>query len=224
MNASEQVLNTLEELSKIKHSLNQKILQEITKSAANTTDPNIKSLVKTGVDIVSGLMDGGRKIEETILTNLRTSVGNQTQGTAETPAEAQAEQAAEPAPVKSDGKVGTILIKASNTSKTIEVPINISNNGDEDQEVNVSSSYFKNMETGKQAISKINIAQPKINLKAKSAEKVLVTFDMSRNLKPDQKYFTSIVLNGRENRTIEIILEVTADTGTAPEIKFNPIA
>jgi hypothetical protein len=222
MSINDDILNTLEELSKIKHNLNKKILDEIAISGQKSTNNNLKSLVKTGVDLANNMLEGGRSLEKTILSNLKSGAAS----SAGSESEQKPEDSNMEANTPKDGMMGTILIRTEAKANEISVPINISNNDNDAQDVSVKTSYFKNMESGKQAMSKINIEQPNLTLKPNSSERAVINFEVGPNLKPGNKYFTSIQLNGKEERSIQVILEVvpSGEKLSKPEVKFNPAA
>lgn len=220
----EKAFRVIEDIQNIRYKVEKNILSQLDEQSLNVGAGSSTQIIS----LLNMAVEGRHSIEKNVITGIKNSLKAQSstgepdrQSREGAERESDLSQAKRP---KSVTNLGTILIKAAKSQKSIDVPINLNNRILVDQTIKLEMQPLRNMETGEEIPGKIRLDQDEITLEPQSTGKVKVNFDLKKDFKAKSKYFTSLLIKGVEHNMFQIIVEfIPANTKNAKSsVTFLP--
>ncbi|HKK88504.1 MAG TPA: hypothetical protein VJ917_06615 [Saprospiraceae bacterium] len=209
----EKAFQVIEDIQNVRYKVEKNIINQLNEQSTGIGQGSSNQMFKESISLLNMALEGRHSIEKNVISGIKNSLN--TQSTKE-------ESGREGADLKHGKRasavtnLGTILIKAAKSQKSIDVPINLNNKILVNQVIKLEMPPLRNMETGEEIPGKISLDQDEITLEPQSTGKVKVNFDLKKDFKTKSKYFTSLLIRGVEQNMFQIIVEfIPANTKNA---------
>ena len=207
----EKAFRVIEDIQNIRYKAEKNIINQLNEQSVKAGKDSSTQIFRDSISLLNLALESRHSIEKNVISGIKNSLKAQS-ASRESEQEGEQNLGAErdlyqAKTRKAVTNLGTILIKAVKSQKSIDVPINLNNRILVNQTIKLEMPPLRNMETGEEISGKIHLDQDEITLEPQSTGKVKVNFDLEKDFKSKSKYFTSLLIKGVEHNMFQIIVE-----------------